>query len=238
MKPRYLGQSTRASLVLLGSSLASVGLFLAGALLAESWEFWYVPYNLLLAWIPLVLAVGLECTLRTRPWTNWLPVILTISWLAFLPNSFYIVTDLMHLRGVPRVDVVYDIVMHCSFILNGLAVGFLSLFLVHREIIRRVGHRIAWALIVATLFVSSFAIYVGRVLRWNSWDIVLHPLEMLVDVSDRILYPSAHPEALTITFSFFAMLLSTYVMVWCFAHGGARSTVFRLRSGSPRSYRH
>jgi uncharacterized membrane protein len=210
----YLSSRARLGLALGLSSLVSVGFFLAGAHSNNSFEFAYIIWNLGLAWIPLVLALWIERLLRVKLWSSWLVLAATLLWLAFLPNSFYVISDFVHLTEVPRADIVFDVLMFGSFGLNGLILGYLSLFMVHGELRKRVSARTSGLLIAAVLLLSSFAIYIGRDLRWNTWDVVLNPASLLFDVSDRLINASAYPSMASTTLGFFALLGSTYVVVW------------------------
>lgn len=67
------------------------------------------------------------------------------------------------------------------------------------------------------VLVGSFAIYIGRDLRWNTWDILLNPASILFEVSDRLLAPAAHPEVFWTTFGYFVLIMCTYVTVWYLA---------------------
>lgn len=184
------------------------------ALRNGSTEFWYLLYNLGLAWIPFLLSVWLFYMLRTVSWTSWLPLVVTIVWLAFLPNTFYMITDYIHLHDVPRVDEVFDVLMFTAIILPGVALGFASLGVVHRELRKRLSTPQAWRLVAGILFVTSLAIYIGRQLRWNSWDIIINPASILFDVSDIIINPIGHAQAFVTTFAFFGVLLTTYYFGW------------------------
>jgi uncharacterized membrane protein len=204
----------RVWLALTISSLVGVGLCAVGMLRNYSFDFWYLPTNLALGLIPLLLAVWLRYVLKTHKWNSWLPLVLTFLWILFLPNSFYIVSDFIHLAETPRVDITQDIVMLAQFSFTGMAFGFIGMFMVHREFIKRAGER--WAGVVAALllFLCSFAIYLGRDLRWNSWDIVTQPVALLADISRHIFNPFAYPEAFIITWSFFISLGSVYFVLW------------------------
>ncbi|HET6924951.1 MAG TPA: DUF1361 domain-containing protein, partial [Candidatus Saccharimonadales bacterium] len=167
-----------------------------------------------LAWLPLLLAAWLDVVLRKHRWTSWYGLIVSALWVLFLPNSFYMVSDFIHLQEVPRVDLLYDAVMFTSFIFVGLALGISSLYLVHRQFRRRFSQRLSAVFLCVVFALCGFAIYLGRDLRWNSWDVLTNPGGLLFDISDRILHPSAYSEMfLTIT-SFGVLIASMYALVY------------------------
>jgi uncharacterized membrane protein len=192
----------------------SLGLYWFGVLQNDEVVFTYLLWNLGLAWIPLVLVLLLERTLRTKLWSSWLPLLLTVLWLSFLPNSFYMITDFIHLNEFARADLLFDVVMFSSFILNGLLLGYLSVYVVHQELVNRLGRRTSALLVSGVLALASFAIYIGRDLRWNTWDVLFNPASVIFDVSDRILNPAAHPQLFSTTLSFFVLLTSIYAIIW------------------------
>lgn len=219
----YVSARARVGVALAASSLASVGLFFVGAWSNQSFEFAYLVWNLFLAWVPLLLVLQLEQMLRTKLWSSWATLLCTVLWLGFLPNSFYLITDYIHLQEVtPRVDLLYDVVMFSLFIFNGVLLGYISLYLVHWQLVQRVSARVAAMLVGLVLLISSFAIYIGRELRWNTWDILTNPASLLFDVSDRVLNPREHPQAFTTTVTFFILLASVYTIMWTIARYAAR----------------
>jgi uncharacterized membrane protein len=72
--------------------------------------------------------------------------------------------------------------------------------------------------IYSTILLCSFAIYLGRYLRWNSWDIITNPLGLLVDISDRFVAPLDHPKTLSTTFVFFVFISLVYSSAWWLKH--------------------
>jgi uncharacterized membrane protein len=196
------------------STLTSIGLFAYGAWRNQSLEFNYLLWNLFLAWLPLIFAIRLVSVLKRKLWSGWETMGLSILWLVFLPNSFYMISDFIHLQDVQRVDLIYDTVMMTSFIYTGVALGFSSLYLIHLQLRRRISRRAANLCIALTLLISSAAVYIGRDLRWNSWDILTNPGGLLFDISDRVLHPAAYPEMLIIVVSFFVLLVSMYGLLW------------------------
>ncbi len=199
---------------LLGLSLVCVGFFTVGVWRSDSFGDWYLLWNLLLAWIPLLLAYFLVRTVRRGSWSSWPAIGLSLAWLLFLPNSFYIVSDLIHLEDMARTDVLFDSVMFSMFIITGLILGYTSLSMVQRQLRLRMGAAKTGFFVSALIFLCSFAIYLGRDLRWNSWDILVSPAGILFDVSERLIDPLSHPEAFTITATFFIFLSSLYWAVW------------------------
>src|SRR6266851_2473823 len=113
----------------------------------------YLLWNLFLAWIPFILAVWLVRILRHSPWSSWKGLAVSGVWLAFLPNSFYMVSDFIHLPEMGSGTILFDAVLFSSFVLTALALGVSSLYLVHSELRRRLpGH--TTVLIVAAILLS------------------------------------------------------------------------------------
>jgi len=216
----------REYLIALGvSSLVSLGLLAYGALRNHSLDYDYLAWNLVLAWLPLVFAVKLTNVLRHKLWSSWEALFYSALWLLFLPNSFYMISDFVHLQEVRRVDILFDTVMFTSFIYTGVTLGFSSLYLIHMQFRQRFSRRTSATWVGAMLFFCSIGIYIGRDLRWNSWDILTNPGGLLFDVSDRLLHPAAFPQMLVTIISFFVLLSSMYGLLW----RGARL----LRATSP-----
>ena len=201
-------------LALVASTLISVGLFGYGAWRNHSLDFGYLVWNLFLAWLPLVFAVRLVALLRHKLWSSWEGLGTSLLWLVFLPNSFYMISDFIHLQEVQRVDVLYDTFMFTSFIYTGVALGFSSLYLVHLQLRHRLSANLAAGWVAVTLFICSAAVYVGRDLRWNSWDVLTNPGGLLFDVSDRLQHPAAYPQMLVTIITFFILLASMYSLLW------------------------
>jgi len=68
------------------------------------------------------------------------------------------------------------------------------------------------------LLLCSFAIYLGRDLRWNTWDLFVNPAGILFDVSDRLINPRAHPQMFVTILSFFVLLSMVYYLIWNVIH--------------------
>lgn len=194
-----------------GLSVLLFGLRLIGA---ENFRYWFMLWNLFLAWVAPVIAWWLVTRLQKSPWLSWKNIVLTVIWLGFLPNSFYMVSDLIHVQQTGEVSIIFDAVLFTSFIFNGFIAGFMGTFFVHRELLKRMSVRRTWVAITGIFALSGYAIYMGRVLRWNTWDALLQPAALLFDLSDNILNPVAHPQAFLVTASFTLLITSFYVLAW------------------------
>lgn len=208
---------TQFLLALVLATVVTLGLFGVRAVRNGNGDYNYLVWNLFLAWLPLLFALWLVRTLRTKLWSSWEALGVSALWLLFLPNSFYMISDFIHLKGIATVDVLYDAVMFTAFIYLGLTLGFSSLYLAHLELKKRYSALKSASVIGGVLLVACLAIYLGRDLRWNSWDILTNPAGLLFDISDRLLAPAGYGSIATTVLSFFALLSSMYTLVWCAA---------------------
>jgi uncharacterized membrane protein len=207
------------------SNGVSLLLMLSRMVASDSSRYWFLLWNLILGWLPVVFAIWLSHRLRHSRWLSAGNLVLTALWLGFLPNSFYLVSDLIHLQITGEVSVLYDAVLFMSFIFNGYVAGFMSIYVVHKEVLRRLGEDTSHLLISGVLLLSSLAIYLGRALRWNTWDVLVNPAGILFDVSEQVINPVSHPQSVVTTLTFFMLLGSMYAVIWQVVHA--------LRSSRP-----
>lgn len=168
----------------------------------------------MLAWLGLVFGWLLIHQLKVTRWASWQNLCLSFLWLFFLPNTWYVLTDFIHVYPTGEISELYDIVMVGSLVITGFILGFTSLFLVHKELLKRFGARPSAYLVAGVILLSSFAIYLGRNLRWNSWDVVANPGGLILNVSDRIIDPLGHLRAFNVTGLFFVLISVMYAAVW------------------------
>lgn len=203
------------------SNLVSVVLFGLRVAGTDNTQYWFLFWNLLLGWTPVLFAWLLALKLKSQSWKEPIPILLTLLWLGFLPNSFYLMSDLINLQNTGDIGLLFDIVLFLSCIWNGLLAGMISLVMVHRQLLKRRPANFATLIIVGVLLANSFAIYLGRSLRWNTWDLLVSPAGLLFDVSERIVHPLAHPQAFVTSLTFFALIGSIYAVVWNFVRAPA-----------------
>ncbi|HUR80815.1 MAG TPA: DUF1361 domain-containing protein [Thermoanaerobaculia bacterium] len=161
---------------------------------AHNVSYYFLFWNLFLAAIPFVAA---EAYARTR-WraAGWLAFIV---WLLFLPNAPYIVTDFIHLRARPPVPLWYDVLLLISCAGTGLLLGYGSTMIVQRATARRWGLRVGWTAAVVALLVAAFGIYLGRFVRFNSWEVFTDPRPLFADITHRLMNPLSHPRTFAVT---------------------------------------
>ncbi|MBL7976615.1 MAG: DUF1361 domain-containing protein [Candidatus Kapabacteria bacterium] len=179
---------------------------------AQSGMYLFLNWNLFLAFIPWMLTSFLiiKPTVRVQ---SLLFIVVACTWMLFFPNAPYILTDLFHLKDHSTTPIWFDLVLVLSFAWTGLLFGFLSLWDLEKILSRNLPSRSIRLLVTAMLFVGSYGIYVGRYLRWNSWDILREPMDVLTDVGSRLLFPMQHPRAWGMTL---AMGLLLNMMYWSF----------------------
>lgn len=210
-----IAKADQSMLKILLLPVAVCSIFLIGRILVtDSGRYLFLFWNLLLAMIPLAVLYVLKNNLKKTPWLSSLNVILTFVFVAFLPNAFYIVTDYTHLRGASEININYDILLITSFAITGLIWGYCATLEFHRQLETRLSPKKALGLISLIFLASSFAIYLGRFVRWNSWDILFQPAAIIFDVSEQVINPRMHENAYYYTGAFFLFLISVHLVLW------------------------
>jgi uncharacterized membrane protein len=173
-------------------------------------------WNLFLAWIPFGLAMYLYDGFRRGVGRAQLWAVGTL-WLLFLPNAMYIVTDVKWLRYWAGAPLWYDAALVAAAAPCGLLLGFMSLHLVQAIVRRTAGAVLAWSFAFGALALSAFGVYLGRFLRWNSWDVFTHPGVLADRLLPHLAHPQDHPQALAVTALFTAFLAMSYLVFYAFA---------------------
>ena len=191
------------------TSSISVAVLAAYRIASGSSDLDYLFWNLALAWVPLVAALALD-DVRSTPLSLQLPLL--AIWLAFFPNAPYLVTDLIHIdpQDHTAIGILGDAGL-VSVAPVGLALGFSSLMLVERSVRDRFGGRLALTVAVLSLVLASLGIYLGRVVRLNSWDLLTRPRLVGSVLHQLVLDPLAHPLAVALTIALAVTLSVLYL---------------------------
>jgi uncharacterized membrane protein len=192
--------------------LTSVGfsfiLLLARTVYTGGLTFTFLVWNLFLAFVPFFLSYSL--TLRPA-WMErkWKFVAVFTTWLLFIPNSFYMLTDLFHLYDSFSVPRWYDLLLILSFAWNASLMGILSVRHIEKVMETKLLYKNDWAFVYPVMFLNAMGIYIGRYLRFNSWEMISNPFRLLADMMHILLHPFYYKGAwaMIICFSFFLSIL-------------------------------
>jgi uncharacterized membrane protein len=152
-----------------------------------------------------------------RGWRRVQLLALGLLWLLFFPNAPYIVTDFRYLEDITGKAFWYEGLLIGTAASTGLLLGFMSLYLIQAIVRRAAGARYAWLFVFVALGLSSVGVYLGRVLRWNSWDVFVRPGSLLGELAGALVDPLAHPRPITITILFTSFLLASYAIFYSLA---------------------
>lgn len=166
-------------------------------------------WNLFLATVPLFWAAAFK-------WANGyknrvLAGVFFLLWLLFFPNAPYLLTDMLHLGPRPGVGLWYLLAMLLSCAGTGALLGYFSLMDMQSEIEKMFNKPVGWLMAGGSLVLCGFGIYVGRFLRWNSWNALTSPLDVLRDVAARFVNPGPFPHPLEATLVFGVGLIIGYL---------------------------
>jgi uncharacterized membrane protein len=196
-------------LALIFASIICSTMVFARALYGGQMRYAFLVWNLFLAWLPLVLSWSGYVWQKKR-----LTLLLSGSlWLLFFPNAPYLVTDLIHLRHDGVVPIWFDAIMIFSFALTGLLLGLLSLYIMQTIVTRRFGRQFGWLFAVTALAMSGYGVFVGRFLRWNSWDVFANPLTLLRDILYSLVHPQMIMKTYTVSLLLSAVFMFSYIIL-------------------------
>lgn len=166
-------------------------------------------WNLFLAALPLIWSSAFQRAIARKHWI-WASLHFVL-WILFLPNAPYLLTDLIHLEPKPNVPEWYILAMLLSCAATGTLIGYVSLMDVHAAIERRFGLYAGWLLALSSLMLCGFGIYLGRFLRWNSWDALTRPTLFARTVIGQFIDAGPHPHPIPVTLVFGSGLVIGYV---------------------------
>ncbi|MFC1655816.1 DUF1361 domain-containing protein [Patescibacteria group bacterium] len=214
--------------VLFALSVMLFILLIIRVLVTERTGYLFLLWNLFLAWVPLLLSlVIIDIYSKKYRFKNFLLIIVGLFWLFFYPNAPYLITDFIHLdkytfmtlkeQGNYFSTYVFhtDLLMWFDFTLLSIAIGigillgFISLFILHKIVKKHFNSMIGWLFVTIVTFLTSIAIYIGRFIRFNSWDIFSDPFEVL-----RVFIENINYEFLIFVGLFFILLKGSYIALY------------------------
>jgi len=138
---------------------------------------------------------------------------LIAGWLLFFPNAPYLVTDLFHFSVRTGTPAWFDMILVTSASWNGLALGIISILQVERFLSSHFKEKQVRIISFTFILLCGYGIYLGRFLRFNSWDIVTNPVPLFSYVFHSVLHPVQHTGTWAFTVIFSCMLGIIYSMI-------------------------
>ncbi len=175
----------------------------------QSLRYVFLPWNIFLAFIPYLVS-GFAIQYKNQ--AGWKQVFIFSSWLLFFPNAIYIVTDLIHLNQDTSAPVWYDALLLYSASVLGLMMAFISLKRMEDVIEFHFGKKRIAAITTLIFFLAGFGVYLGRVARWNSWNVINDPMGLSINIINCIRFPIDNIKAWGISFLFDIFCSLLYAM--------------------------
>ncbi|WP_299224870.1 DUF1361 domain-containing protein [uncultured Psychroserpens sp.] len=173
----------------------------------------FLVWNLFLALIPYAITTSLISKVKTQ---KFMLLIWFGVWLLFLPNAPYIITDLFHLKRSENHLMWLDVLVIVSFAFNGMILFFLSLSDMEKLLKQHLKTKFIFPVMLMIFALTALGIYLGRFLRYNSWEIINNPIELILDVLKLIFEPNL--EAYVFTFTFGSFLAVSYWLLKAFSN--------------------
>jgi uncharacterized membrane protein len=173
------------------SSGFSLFLLLVRIIATGRLTFAFLAWNLFLAFIPYLITEKLVSDVRNIENKTRLLFSL-IAWFVFIPNSFYIITDLFHLGQFGAAPQWFDLVLILSFAWNGILLGIISIRRVEMILSVVKGKLFSFGMLYAVIWFNALGIYIGRFLRFNSWDVITNPFSLLRELLEMFFHPKAN----------------------------------------------
>jgi uncharacterized membrane protein len=179
---------TELERLLMLSCLFSIGLTTVRILYTHNWRFASLGWNLFLALVPYIITRFL---LANPAWieSRIKFAVAFVSWLLFIPNSFYIITDLFHLEMAHGIPLWFDLALIFSFAWNGILLGVISVRQMEKMIQLFFPALNEWQFVYPIMLLNAFGVYIGRYLRYNSWDVLANPFQLTEDIIYLLVHP-------------------------------------------------
>jgi len=193
--------------VLVWMTIFCLALSLGRVVYTDQHTFIFLIWNLFLAFIPWLFSMlPLIFNIKSK-------IILTViilCWVVFVPNAPYLLTDIIHLNMDMTTPEWFNLLFLLSYAFTGLFYAFVSLRNIEVILSSYFNQTLVHILSILLIYLSCFGVYLGRFLRWNSWDIFHNPHPLFFDIVGRIIYPSQFPKTWAFTVLLGTMLNLVY----------------------------
>ena len=200
------------------ASVVAITLLLLRVKITHSMYLLFLIWNLFLAIIPYFLSSSIYNNFfeKGKKIQNYIYV---LTWVLFIPNTFYILTDFTHLHFKNTFQFGLDMLILSSFSFAGFYLGLHSLHHIHQLTIAKYGNKTGNLFILTISFLCAFGIYLGRILRFNSWDIISKPIELTY----KSIYALFNVETIIYTLQLGTIILITYLIFYYWKQNNQKS---------------
>ncbi|HTE27088.1 DUF1361 domain-containing protein [Flavitalea sp.] len=174
--------------------------------------FIFMPWNLFLAYLPYQLLKIFKPSAKDLK-SKLLFSGVFVVWLLLIPNAFYMITDLFHLMQRENIPLWFDLVLLMSFAWNGMILGFLSVRQMEKNLSLILPGLREGLFVSLIMFLNSFGVYLGRYLRFNSWDIISNPFNLAKEMGLLLIHPLDNRAAWAMILAFTIMMTIIYKML-------------------------
>lgn len=185
------------------SSILAILLLLLRIKITHSYYMLFLIWNLFLALIPYFISQHIKIDFSLKV-TNLKNLIYTSLWLLFIPNTYYLITDFVHLYYQNNIQFIYDFFLLTCFTIAGFYFGMLSIHKIYCQFEFFHSKKAAFVFTVIISYLCAFGIYLGRILRFNSWDIISKPITLFNTIIESIF----HLETIL-----FTLVLGTFITI-------------------------
>lgn len=200
MKPLILQKYNQLSILFTLTILAGM-LLMFRIKLTQSFYLIFLVWNVFLAAIPY--GITFFVLLHKERFTHkGMQLTIFLIWLVFLPNAPYIVSDFTHLHWTDPRALFLDAAIISSFALLGILYMVYSIRDMQHLFLYTLSRKQNLLFTICICLLIGFGIYLGRYLRWNSWDIMQNPLDLIEDIGNLIFHPIRNKFAWRVTLSY------------------------------------
>jgi uncharacterized membrane protein len=185
---------------------------LARWIMPDIQAYFFLIWNLFLATMPLFLSSLLKTAVKENR-SKYVLWMLGVLWLLFFPNAPYVLTDFVHFNNSNAQYMVLDFITLGYFSILSFLLGIISLLDVSEVLSKWMSKALVNLSVVSICLLAGIGIYLGRDLRFNSWDVFVRPYEIVRDSVRRLAY--IEYDLITWTAASFISLL----MIGCYFFG-------------------
>ncbi|ALP35157.1 hypothetical protein ASL14_02135 [Paenibacillus sp. IHB B 3084] len=212
--------------VLLVATLGCYGLIMYVQSTSGTKMYQFLYWDIFLAWVPVLISLGMIALSRLGniKVRRLLLLIAGVVWLFFLPNALYLLTELLHAFRFYDVNpdsrfwlnTQFWLILFTSFSAAGIGLFLTSIciFMIHHMLQKVCSGWLAWVIVLMFLWLSSVGVYIGRFARWNSWDMALQPIVIVMDVWKWVVHAGARLHLLSFSWLVFGIAVIFYLLIY------------------------